>query len=316
LSNAPAWAAGLALGCAFMIKYVMAPEAFFVLLLLYHQRGAKAAATAVASASLPVLAAAAVYAAAGQLPLWWDASIISNFRRAGVKLPPGALSSAFSTQAWRWGPLYLTALGLALTARRRGFITNFPLLWLLGGLIGAISAKTFYDHYFLQALPALCVLAGYGWSRVPPGGVVRDLFLAFLVALPLHAGWQALRYASGPDLPAEVAATLTSMRAQSLYVFDSEPILYALTGLPPPTRFVLPSELMGLTLPQVAGVDPVTEVSRILAAAPQFVVRREPPPRPNVGNQAVYTVLDAALVAHYTLVRSWPGAALYRLNGK
>ncbi len=314
LADAPAWAAGLALGCAFMVKYVMAPEACFILLLLYHQRGAKAVASAVAAAAVPVFAAAAIYAAAGQLPLWWGCSVVSNFRRAGVKLHPGQIDWALSAQVWRWGSLYLTAFVLACTARRRGFVSNFPLLWLLGGLIGAISAKSFYDHYFLQILPALCVLAGYAWTRIQTGGALRDVFIPALAILPLHAGWQALRSSSGPDLPAEIATTLTTAHAKSLYVFDSQPIIYAITGLTPPTRFVLPSELMGLTLPQVAGVNPVTEVQRILATQPQYIVRREPPPGPDTGNPAVYVLLNNALAANYTLVQNWPGAALYRLN--
>jgi 4-amino-4-deoxy-L-arabinose transferase-like glycosyltransferase len=312
LTEAPAWAAGLALGCGFMIKYVMVPEAFFVLLLLYHRRGGKDVAIAVAAAALPVLAAAGLYAATGHLALWWDCSVLSNFRRAGAKFHPGALGAALSTQFWRWGPLYLTAFILAFGVRRRGLASNFPLLWLLGALLGAASAKSFYDHYFLQALPALCVLAGIGFARLPTGGAVRDVFCAFLASLPLHAGWQALRYATGPDLPAEIAATLTAAHAQSLYIFDSEPIIYPLTGLPAPTRFVLPSELMGLTLPQVAGVNPVAEVARILGTKPQYIVRRAPPPGPDVGNPQVYAVLDAALAAHYALVWSWPGAGVYK----
>ena len=312
LAEAPAWAAGLALGCGFMIKYVMAPEAVFILWLLYDRRGAKSVTVAVAAAAVPLLAAAGLYAAAGHFALWWDCSVLSNFRRAGVKFHAGVLSYALSTQAWRWGPLYLTALILACTARRRGLTSNFPLLWLLGGLIGAISAKSFYDHYFLQTLPALCVLAGIAWARLPTGGAVRDVFMFAITALPLHAGWQALRDASGPDLPAEIAATLTTAHAQSLYVFDSQPIIYPLTGLPAPTRFVLPSELMGLSLPQVAEVAPVAEVARILATTPQYIVRREPPPGPDTGNPQVYAVLDAALAAHYTLAQHWPGAALYK----
>ncbi len=314
LAEAPAWAAGLALGCGFMIKYVMAPEAFLLLYLLYHGRGTGAVACAMAAASVPELAAAALYAAAGHLPLWWDCSVLSNFRRAGVSFRAGVLGTALSTQAWRWGPLYLTAAVLAFTARRRGLTSNFPLLWLLGALIGAASAKSFYDHYFLQALPALCVLAGIGWARLPTGGAVRDVFMFFLASLPLHAGWQALRDTSGPDLPAEVATALTAAHAQSLYVFDSQPIIYALTGLPAPTRYMLPSELTGLTLPQVAGVEPVTEVTRILSLQPQYIVRRAPPPGPDTGNPKVYTVLDAALAGHYTLVRIWPGASLYQLD--
>lgn len=316
LAEAPAWVAGLALGCGFMVKYVMVPEAFLLILLIWHQRGFKACVSAAAAGAMPVLAAAGLYASAGQLPLWWDCSVLSNLRRANVPLRPDVLEWALSTQFWRWGPLYLTALALAFTARRRGFVSNFPLLWLLAALLGAVSAKSFYDHYFLQALPPLCVLAGLAWARLPRGGAVRDIFITILVIFPLHAGWQALRYATGPDLPVEAANALKSARAQSLYVFDSQPIIYALTGLTPPTRFVLPSELTGLTLPKVAGVDPVAEVTRILALRPQYIIRREPQPGPGTGNQAVYAIVNAALGTDYTLAQSWPGAALYRCKAE
>jgi hypothetical protein len=313
LVEAPSWAAGLALGCGFMIKYVMAPEAFLVLLLLFHRRGAGAVASAVAAAALPVLAAAGLYAAHGQLGLWWDCSVMSNFRRAAAAPHPGALQWALSTQFWRWGPLYLTALAMLPGARGRGLTSNFPLLWLLGALIGAVSAKFFYDHYFLQCLPPLCVLAGCAWARLPPGGVVRDLLLLFLLPLPVQAGWQALHDAGGEDVPAEIAASLNAARAQSLYVFDSQPIIYALTGLTPPTRFVLPSELTGQSLPDVAGVDPLAEVRRILSTSPEFILRRDPPPAPgpSAGNPPVYAALNAVLAAHYRLIRRWPGVALY-----
>ena len=314
LTGAPAWTAGLALGCGFMIKYVMAPEAFMVLLLLHHQRGARPVASAIAAAAVPAAAAALLYAAAGQLPLWWESSILSNFRRADVKMQAGVLDAALSLQFWRWGPLYLTALVYAASFRRRGLVSNFPLLWLLGGLIGAISAKSFYDHYFLQILPALCVLAACVYARLPTGGAVRDLFATILAILPLHAGWVALRNAGGPDLPAEIASTLRDAHAKSLYVFDSQPIIYALAGLVAPTRYVLPSELIGLTLPAVAGVDALAEVGRILATQPQYILLRAPPPGLDTANPAVYAAMHAVLRARYRLVQNWPGAALYRSN--
>lgn len=314
LEGAPAWLAGLALGAGFMIKYVMAPEAFFILLLIYHQRGPRAAALAAATATLPLLAAAALYAAAGQLPLWSECSIISNFRRANAAGHPGALQWAVSTQFWRWGPLYLTALAMVFTAHRRGMVSNFPLLWLLGAFLGAISAKFFYDHYFLQCLPPLCVLAGIAFARVPLGGVLRDLFLLFLLPLPLYSGGLALRYATGPDVTAQIATNLRADHPQSLYIFDSQPIIYALTGLTPPTRFVLPSELTGQTLPGVAGVEPQAEIARILATNPEYILRRSPPPGPGTRNEPVYTLMNATLAAHYHLVQTWPGNALYRAN--
>jgi hypothetical protein len=182
----------------------------------------------------------------------------------------------------------------------------FLACWLLGGLAGVAVSKSFYDHYFLQVLPVLCVSLGVWFARLP-GGVLRAGFVAAALAPPALAAAAALQDATGPDVIRQVGGAL---HPDSLYVFDSQPILYALTGAAPPTRYVLPSELIGLTLPKVAGVDPVAEVARILATRPEFIARRDPAPA-NM-DAAVYREVDAALAARYALWRRYPGVLVYK----
>jgi 4-amino-4-deoxy-L-arabinose transferase-like glycosyltransferase len=292
--------AGLCLGAAFMIKYVMLFEAGAVMFLILRRGGWRAAGWAVLGGAVPLLAVVALYAQSGQLGLWWACSVASNFTRADAPVTAGALIYACHTEAWRWGPLFL-ALPVLAWHRERVFLY----LWLLGGCLGVAAAKSFYDHYFLQILPVLAVASGVLLARLPRG---RVLVALVLISLPTTAGVAALREAMLPDVPAEIAAVLPK---GSLYVFDSQPILYALTGAPLPTRYLLPSVLTGTLLPRVAGIDAVAEVNRILATRPQFIIKRTPPP---ALPPPVYGVVDQALAAHYHLWRHFTVTDVYQLN--
>jgi len=183
----------------------------------------------------------------------------------------------------------------------------FLAAWLLGGLVGVASAKSFYDHYFLQILPVLCVILGLWFAALPRARVV---FLLAMLALPAWAAWTAYGDTQGPDVPRLIAADLP--RGASIYVFDSQPILYALTGATPPTRYVLPTELTGKTLPYVAGVNAPAEVQNILAGAPEFIIRRAT--MPSAANPAIYALLDRALAARYQPWRSYTGVVVYKLT--
>lgn len=316
LEDAPAWAVGLLLGCAFMVKYVSAAEAPFILALLLHRRlSLRAALACLAGAALPLAIVVLLYAATGHLALWWECSVASNLRRVGAPLTYATLRWALHIQVWRWGPLYLAAIALAATSFRRPFTEKFLPLWLLGGLAGAASAKSFYDHYFLQVLPALCVIFGVCLARLPRQLLLRAGIAVMAFSLPLWAAYIALRNATGPDYVARAGADIAAQHPASLYVLDSQPILYALTALPPPTRYVLPSELTKRFMPKVAGVSAPAEVARILAAMPQFIVRSAPAPTdPQVINPQIYALADAALAAHYTLWQTYPGIEIYRLK--
>nr|WP_295742614.1 hypothetical protein [uncultured Acidocella sp.] len=312
LRGGPAWLAGLGLGAGVMVKYVCAPEALLVLALLWRLRGTRAALAGLLGAALPPLAAALLYLAAGRFGLLWDDAILANLRRAGVPFSWAQARFAAAQQAGRWGMLYLAALAGLLTARGSGPRWFLP-LWLLASLLGALSAKSFYDHYFLELLPPLCVAAGLALARLP-WRMARALAALAIAAQLSFAAWQAFAPFTGPDSVRAAARLIRAAAPNSLYVFDSQPILYALTGLTPPTRFVLPSELTGRTLPGVARVNPAQEVARILAQRPQIIATHSWPPDPATTDPDVYTELQAALAAHYRLWAHVPGINLFLLR--
>jgi 4-amino-4-deoxy-L-arabinose transferase-like glycosyltransferase len=314
LTTERAFLVGLLLGAAFMIKYVSifeAPAIFFYYL-ARHRRPA-ASFVMLLGAAVPVALAALLYAAHGQLGLWWATSVASNFRRAGTPFTAQAFDYEMPVQALRWGTLYLAGLALlVLAAARRRPAELFLAFWLLGGAVGVVAAKSFYDHYFLQILSVLCVILGVLFARLGGAAWLRAVFLVAALALPTWAARTAIGHSLTPDIPGEVGAALRS-EPGSLYVFDTQPIIYALSGKTPPTRFVLPSELIGRTMPRVAGADPVTEVQRILNSAPEFIVRlSQPVTDPAIINPTVYAEVDEAIAAHYQLWRRYPGILVYQ----
>jgi 4-amino-4-deoxy-L-arabinose transferase-like glycosyltransferase len=308
---------GLLLGTAFMIKYVAVFEAPFVMFLLFARlRTLPAAANMLLGAAVPLAAAMLLYACAGHFELWLQDSILSNFRRVGAPITAATLDYVVRTQLLRWGPLFLAALILtAQTLRRRNGAKNwFLLAWLAGGMVGVISAKSFYDHYFLQILPVLCVILGVLFAQLDRQTWRQAAFALAMLALPFWAAAKVWQDSLAPDVTAQIAADLTTAPG-TLYVFDGQPIIYALTHKTPPTRFVLPSELTGILLPHVAGVDGPTEVARILATRPSYIVRRSNPSTdPTVVNKTVYAEVDQATAAGYTLWRRYPAMAVYKLK--
>jgi Dolichyl-phosphate-mannose-protein mannosyltransferase len=317
--------AGPLFGAAILVKYVAvfeAPALLFALVLSSRGDGRGVLARR-------IFLAACGAAAAGVLTLVWFAyqgaagalladTVLANLRRAELGAAPGALSGALTLQAIRWGPLYLAASAGAVRGGRRGALI---LVWLLSAFAGALSARLFYDHYFLEMLPPLCTGAALA---LPPARRLRPALAALVLALPAIAAGRAVAGGLGPilrcgrggcvlhaDTPRLIAARVP--RGTSLYVFDSEPILYALTASVPPTPYVLPSVLTRRRLAAVAGVDPKREVARILAEKPEFVVIRPPRARnPAIDDPAVYAELDAALATSYRLDAAYPDALLYR----
>ena len=94
----------------------------------------------------------------------------------------------------------------------------------------------------------------------------------------------------------------TPARLPGLYVFNWDPILYELTRIAPPTRYVLPVEIAEWS--HSAGIDSMTELTRILAGNPGHIVIASQSPSAQFSAEAL-RLMDQAL-ASYDLVCSVP----------
>jgi 4-amino-4-deoxy-L-arabinose transferase-like glycosyltransferase len=344
-------AAGLLFGMAFMTKYVAifeAPAIGFALVFMSPgdvRARVRACAGAVLGAAVPLLLTVLLYAATGNLKIWWDCSIASNFLRVATPISANALSYVLTLQLTRWLPLFGAALVLlALTpllvrrillsgvAGRAARFHMFLLLWLAGGSVGVAAAKLFYDHYFLQILPVLCVSLAWAVASLA-GGLRRSLMqliFTVLLVIPCFGAGAAVAiacrpifvaqnggFSPHPDTPALIARDISHLpagAARQIYVFDYQPIIYSLARQTPPTRYAFPSVLTKCFLSHVAGVNAAAEVHRILAGDPEFIIRSQFPLTTPGINQTVYDEVTQDVAGRYEVWRSFSDAAIYRLR--
>jgi hypothetical protein len=352
--------AGLLFGMAFMTKYVAVFEfpaiAFAVLVLrpkLDLKTAARSSLALLTGAALPLGLTILLYAGSGHLHSWLEDSILSNVRRVDVPVSMPALTYAFNLEMMRWSPLFLVSLVMLamaaielpriIASRHFPAATRFNFflaLWLAGGGVGVASAKSYFDHYFLQILPVMCITLAWlplnlACARRLPRSAVLALCAA-VMALPLVAAATAISQAATPilalrdghlalqrDTPARIAHEIRPLLAKpsaavatgQLFVFDYQPIIYSLAGQNPPTKYPFPSVLTRCQLARVAKVPAMHEIARILATNPEFIVRsRFPYQDPAIVNLRVYAAVDRSLAARYQLWRVYDDAVVYRLR--
>ncbi len=346
----PALAAGLALGVGLQIKPSVAFDAVAVavgaLLLrppagsaLAHARRAVPGVVAMAAASLvPTLAVVALYALAGQLDAWWAGNVTAH--RVFYGPGRGFEWDPALRAAWEQAPLWAAAaIGLATSGRLTWGGAERRVVAFLAVWVGAIAACMVFlriasDHYFLQFLSPLSLLAGLlvgrGLLEAVERPAARMAALAGLAALSffaiakeplIHSGYiLAERWGGGErfagDTPRRIAADLRPRVGPEdrLYVVGFQPLVYYLTGARPATRFAF-TGLPHRDHPGRDGcpwVDQETEMRRVLDSAPRFVVVEDgiflhdlrPPVR---------AVLDERLARDYRLLKRYEQHHLHHL---
>ena len=342
---------GLSLGLAFMVKYVAVFDMVAVFaamtLLPGRVRGGRAAVLDVLrlgflfglGALAPFLLTAGLYAAAGAFPAFLEASLLSNLRRVAVPVSGGGALRAYAHQIALFPLLYaglvwllVEAVCLRGAARRARWLL---LGWVVTSALGVAAGGLYFSHYFLQILPVLCIAAGLLLARIVTGlqGIGRAALLMLAVVSLVPAGLGAapdlgrmIAVAARPavglgllrDTPAEVAADLRPELArapgETIYVFDGEPVLYALLHARLPTRYVFPSFLQSRLLSHMIGIDPLSTLDQIMAERPLFVIRRTNPDDTSAAtrNLAVYRRMEADLAAGYTVWRRYDTMVVWR----
>ncbi|MDQ1430851.1 MAG: hypothetical protein QOF40_1453 [Actinomycetota bacterium] len=123
-----------------------------------------------------------------------------------------------------------------LVARRGWRRTDLDLwLWLAGGVVAFAAGFRFFGHYWLQALPPLCLLGGLGAAACPSR--TRRLLVA-VVAVPALAAW-TVAFVVPPDIGGRVVPPLVEyIRAHTragdlVTVWGDAPDVYWRTGRSP-----------------------------------------------------------------------------------
>ena len=326
-------AAGLLLGIALQVKYVVVFECVGVAMLVawLTSRGAARAEwprrlgprllVLAGMAIVPTVPIVMYFAATGHWAEFVRYSIEANvIHRADTAFNSARLAGSLSRQVLESPLLWMASLSAPLVAWRGSASLRRPvaagLLWAACAALGIAFTRSFFRHYYLQLVPAQCLLAAVTLAWLVEGMAATRRWATLLLCLvqpvmalaraPLAASagvvasW--IREGSPPsDTPQEIADWIRPRLApgERIYVADYPIVIHYLLGSPPLTRFVFPEFLTIAHFSRVAGVDPVAELDAILARSPRYVIRRRSDSGP------FYERLEQRLHEHYALERSF-----------
>jgi hypothetical protein len=246
----------------------------------------------------------------GALQPFLDANIGSNIAYINIMLPLRAVMRfSASGLAPIMGCVIMVSYALMRCEpwRRTWASTSSPqawvLLWCIATVINVCLPMKFFSHYYFALYPPLCIAGAHALSVA--AGNRRNRFAAGLIvlfssAIPLWVTGE-VRAASvaRTDVPRQAAEFLrqAGARDRKVFVYDYEPIIYALARVRPPMPYVLGVELTEFT--HSSKVDGVAEVRHVMDSSPDFVVLRVRAPGEEVG---VFDDLIAHRLAAYHLV--------------
>ncbi len=159
-------------------------------------------------------------------------------------------------RAWLSLALFLAGhVAIIWLAVRRGAQTRDVdlWLWLAVGLISVGAGLRFFDHYWFQVLPPLCLLAAFGITRTSHP---ERVLLAGLVAWSAASGWDAAwttRSFTRDWGPLVSAIRSDSLPRDRVTVWGSVPELYWLSGRSPGGAMVITDFVVGRTAGRADG---------------------------------------------------------------
>lgn len=240
--------AGLLMGLAFMIKYVVLPDAatlFLFLILLRPGFSLSKRIIATAAAGLmflmPFLFAHIIYFFNGHFEafIWATYKVSGNY--PNLFNPIKTLNFLLSFLLMYLPLVALLVLSLRKMLRTETFMFWFAMCWILLVWIMMIIPGKFFFHYYIQALIPFSFFTGRwiaeAYARF--GKPLRRAWLLLAVLLIYGWIWQGQAFCLRPDLPARISETLNKrmLPDDKLYVSYNNAVYY-LTHKTPPTKYV------------------------------------------------------------------------------
>jgi hypothetical protein len=227
---------------------------------------------------VPILLSVLYYVLRGSGQAYLDYGLLYNFRYAGSWALPFTNPLLLFLFTLPGKVLFLAVFGLLITSARRWLVTRwqFAALWLGLSLVAATLSNRPYPHYFLQLVPPLCLLIGLGTSLITEG-LGRQLSIKILAArvalfisllLVLVSTAALLRVGVYPTLSYyqrwyrmmtgqiskieyrdsfnhllhdnyTAAQIINKTHPDKLFIWGTNPMLYALTQTSPTGRFTV-----------------------------------------------------------------------------
>jgi hypothetical protein len=261
---------------AMLCKQVALPNAafHFLLLLAAGRRRLALVAAYVAGAAVALAPVVGYFADAGALREFWDCVVGHNLayaRRVPVYLYPGTFLGSFLPVVRQWWPILGFAGVTLCTPDERPSVLSPWLrprrlagLWLLASFAGVSVGGYYREHYYIQAIPPLAVLAGRGvgilasrWAPRRQTVTAVALSVAAVVYGVLIAPWYYLTgtpaekcsaiYGGNPFRESPFVAEYLARHSDpddTVFIFGSEPQLLFYAGRKSASRYIFVYPLM------------------------------------------------------------------------
>ncbi len=220
----------------------------------------------------------AFYAEIGHFSDFWYANFVSIFARgqlegdvARMHLINIMINAAF---------LVVFAAAGALRICSTDGETRTAYLCVAGFTLASVTAfllvGSLYSHYFLPVVPGLALLAVPFFSASGLGALIGLGGVAVAVRMADFPAQFARSQEDTQGVEKALALIEPNIDAEHcLYVFDGPSILYQLSGSCLPTKYSYPDHLNNMQERRSIGVDPTTEVRKILSNEPGAIVISE-----------------------------------------
>ncbi len=136
---------------------------------------------------LPAVIIGVIYQFSGYLDEYIYGTLIANSKYVGMlnfswsdllsRLRKQVLGNILLWLYLFWSPIYLFVFARGKLKEERNFIYLF--LWFCCTFLAVLLSKRFYNHYFLQLLPPLCLISGYA--------IVKSVYLLEKKSIEEHS---------------------------------------------------------------------------------------------------------------------------------
>jgi hypothetical protein len=242
-----------------------------------------------------------------------DAFIYANFLSIGYRdsAPAVVLLGRIGRTCLTIGPPMIAVVAGRLVGpwreRPGGPVASmFVLAWLGAAVAGYLLFGTYANHYAIPLFVPIATAAApfFSWRRHHIGAIAATL----LLTVGAISAWTVIRHTHekrGDRAVADaVTAAIRPRLTNCLYVWNGDPIYYHLTGSCLPGRYPFPSHLNMVLESQALGIDPISELRRILANRPSVILDQQP--RENDFSPTAVAIVDAELRQSYRPVAIVP----------
>jgi len=296
--------AGLLLGFAFLVKYVIVVEALvFGFYILWQSKKRKG--NWLAGFPLGFCMALFFFIPLISVYMWYYLAghekelLFYTFELPGrypVDRSISGLALFYLDFFGRYFPITILVI-LAIKNGRKHFGNIFFLLlsWLAADLLIAGWSGKNFGHYLLQALPVFCILAGIGLIANPVFiKKIRSLkpkviWGAGIIFFLLYSLAHKTEYFDKEDLPKKIALKMRGKlkRSDNIYTGNYQHILYFLLHKQSPTAYVHRSLIWDEHHSDMLEIDLEQEAKKILSQNPKFILLKEPVPANPVADSII-----------------------------